>query len=155
MAEIPDFPILTEHYVTAARFFNLCRSKGIQGSNTDFLICVAAALFVFSAASARTGIVALDGHKLFLPVHFSHVSHYAGRFTARKDHFRHDPEKRVHVVENAPVGRTQIAQPPFPVRCSQEPVLRAIPVTGKQHVAREAVGGQRRFFETVEATLLV
>ncbi len=38
----PDLPILTEHYVTAARFFNLCRSKGIQGSNTDFLICAVA-----------------------------------------------------------------------------------------------------------------
>ena len=35
-----DLPILTEEYVEAARYFNLCRSKGIQGSNTDFLICV-------------------------------------------------------------------------------------------------------------------
>jgi len=34
-----DLPILTEDYVEAARYFNLCRSKGIQGSNTDFLIC--------------------------------------------------------------------------------------------------------------------
>jgi predicted nucleic acid-binding protein len=34
-----DLPIRTEDYVEAARFFNLCRSKGIQGSNTDFLIC--------------------------------------------------------------------------------------------------------------------
>lgn len=38
----PDFPILAEDYVSAARFFNLCRSKGIQGSNTDFLICAVA-----------------------------------------------------------------------------------------------------------------
>jgi predicted nucleic acid-binding protein len=35
----PDLPILTDDYVEAARYFNLCRSKGIQGSNTDFLIC--------------------------------------------------------------------------------------------------------------------
>lgn len=34
-----DLPILTEDYVEAARYFNLCRSKGIQGSNADFLIC--------------------------------------------------------------------------------------------------------------------
>jgi predicted nucleic acid-binding protein len=34
-----DLPILTEDYVEAARYFNLCRSKGIQGSNTDFLMC--------------------------------------------------------------------------------------------------------------------
>jgi predicted nucleic acid-binding protein len=34
-----DLPIITEDYVEAARYFNLCRLKGIQGSNTDFLIC--------------------------------------------------------------------------------------------------------------------
>ncbi len=39
LASFPDVTILTEDYVMAARFFNLCRSKGIQGSNTDFLIC--------------------------------------------------------------------------------------------------------------------
>jgi predicted nucleic acid-binding protein len=37
-----DLPLLPEDYVTAAKFFNLCRSKGIQGSNTDFLICAVA-----------------------------------------------------------------------------------------------------------------
>ena len=26
----------------AAKFYNLCRGKGIQGSNTDFLICAVA-----------------------------------------------------------------------------------------------------------------
>ncbi|MGB3863289.1 MAG: PIN domain-containing protein [Candidatus Aminicenantaceae bacterium] len=36
-----DLPILTEDYVLASRYFNLCRSKGIQGSNTDFLMCAA------------------------------------------------------------------------------------------------------------------
>ena len=35
----PDFPIFTEDYVNAAAYFNTCRSRGIQGSNTDFLIC--------------------------------------------------------------------------------------------------------------------
>ena len=34
-----DLPIFTEDYVEAARYFNLCRVRGIQGSNTDFLIC--------------------------------------------------------------------------------------------------------------------
>lgn len=43
LAAFPDLPITTEDYVTAARFFNLCRKKGIQGSNTDFLICAVAA----------------------------------------------------------------------------------------------------------------
>ena len=42
LAAFPDVLLLTEDYVTAANFFNLCRSKGIQGSNTDFLICAVA-----------------------------------------------------------------------------------------------------------------
>jgi predicted nucleic acid-binding protein len=44
----PDLPISTEDYVCAAKFFNLCRSKGVQGSNTDFLICAVAVRNKFS-----------------------------------------------------------------------------------------------------------
>lgn len=39
LAAFFDRPIESEVYVLAAKFFNLCRGKGIQGSNTDFLIC--------------------------------------------------------------------------------------------------------------------
>jgi predicted nucleic acid-binding protein len=42
----PDVPVTTDDYVEAARFFNACRAHGVQGSNTDFLIC---------ALAARTG----------------------------------------------------------------------------------------------------
>ena len=34
-----DFAIETEDYELAAEFFNTARNKGIQGSNTDFLLC--------------------------------------------------------------------------------------------------------------------
>jgi hypothetical protein len=36
-----DLEIRSEDHVLAASFFNRCRRKGIQGSNTDFLICAA------------------------------------------------------------------------------------------------------------------
>ncbi len=39
----PDIELTTEDHEEAARFFNLCRAKGVQGSNTDFLICAVAA----------------------------------------------------------------------------------------------------------------
>jgi len=39
----PDLDVTTRDYESAAEFFNLCRSKGIQGSNTDFLICAISA----------------------------------------------------------------------------------------------------------------
>jgi predicted nucleic acid-binding protein len=42
LSAFPDLPVTAEDYVTAARFFNLCRAKGIQGPNTDLLICAAA-----------------------------------------------------------------------------------------------------------------
>jgi len=47
----PDLRLLPDDYELAAQFFNQCRSKGVQGSNTDFLICAVASrrdLSVFS-----------------------------------------------------------------------------------------------------------
>ncbi len=38
----PDLQLFEEDYEKAAESFNLCRSNGIQGSNTDFLICAVA-----------------------------------------------------------------------------------------------------------------
>jgi predicted nucleic acid-binding protein len=42
IAAFPDIQLTADDFVTAAKFFNVCRSKGIQGSNTDFLICAVA-----------------------------------------------------------------------------------------------------------------
>jgi predicted nucleic acid-binding protein len=39
----PDVALGSEDYEEAAAFFSRCRAKGVQGSNTDFLICAAAA----------------------------------------------------------------------------------------------------------------
>lgn len=39
LSAFPDFPISQQDYEKAALCFNECRSRGIQGSNTDFLIC--------------------------------------------------------------------------------------------------------------------
>ena len=35
----PNEPVLDTDYECAAEYSNFCRSKGIQGSHTDFLIC--------------------------------------------------------------------------------------------------------------------
>jgi predicted nucleic acid-binding protein len=43
LRSFPDLELTTRDYEYAAEFFNLCRSKGVQGSNTDFLICAIAA----------------------------------------------------------------------------------------------------------------
>lgn len=39
MAHFPNEPILDADYEAAAEYSNFCRSKGVQGSHTDFLIC--------------------------------------------------------------------------------------------------------------------
>jgi predicted nucleic acid-binding protein len=41
LAAFPDEPLTTSDYELAAEFFNACRAKGLQGSNTDFLLCAA------------------------------------------------------------------------------------------------------------------
>jgi predicted nucleic acid-binding protein len=38
----PDLGLTSSDYEDAADAFNACRRRGIQGSNTDFLICAAA-----------------------------------------------------------------------------------------------------------------
>lgn len=47
LRHFPDVSLQLEDFETAAEFFNLCRSKGVQGSMTDFLIC---------AVAVRTGM---------------------------------------------------------------------------------------------------
>ena len=42
LSAFPDYEITTHDYEQAARHFNTCRGKGVQGSNTDFLICAIA-----------------------------------------------------------------------------------------------------------------
>lgn len=40
----PDLIINVEDYERAAEFYNVCRQNGVQGSNTDYLICAVAAV---------------------------------------------------------------------------------------------------------------
>ena len=43
LRDFPDQDVGTAEYELAAEYFNTCRSKGIQGSHTDFLICACSA----------------------------------------------------------------------------------------------------------------
>ena len=43
-----DFELDEDDYVSAAHYYNKCRSHGIQGSTTDFLICAVATHHNFS-----------------------------------------------------------------------------------------------------------
>lgn len=67
----PDTDIASHDYEEAASLFNRCREKGIQGSNTDFLICAVAARHELSIFTTD------DDFKHFarvLPITLHHVS---------------------------------------------------------------------------------
>ena len=61
----PDQPLETEDYELAAAYFNQCRSAGIQGSNSDFLICAVAQRL---SAEILTLDKDFEGFAMILPV---------------------------------------------------------------------------------------
>ncbi|MGK7876312.1 MAG: hypothetical protein AB4426_24355 [Xenococcaceae cyanobacterium] len=69
----PDFsPAVTpEDYELAAESFNTCRSNGIQGSNTDFLICAVAHRRSYSILTTDKDFQSFQAHipVLLLPRH--------------------------------------------------------------------------------------
>lgn len=50
----PDLPLSEADYEEAASCFNRCRSRGVEGSNTDFLMCAV-------ALRRRAAILTMDG----------------------------------------------------------------------------------------------
>jgi predicted nucleic acid-binding protein len=72
LESFPDLPILTGDYVGAAKFFNRCRSKGVQGSNSDFLICAVAVRNKFSIYTTDNDFELFSKH---IPI----VLHKAGK----------------------------------------------------------------------------
>jgi len=65
----PDLEIETGDYEEAAAYYNRCRSKGIQGSFTDYVICAAAVrheLVIF------TDDKDFLGYKTVLPIRLYH-----------------------------------------------------------------------------------
>jgi len=70
LASFPDLSLATEDYVKAAELFNTCRSKGVQGSNTDFLLCAVSWRTRFPIFTTDKDFEATAGHLpvfLFLP----------------------------------------------------------------------------------------
>ncbi len=61
----PNEPIADSAYETAAEYFNFCRTKGIQGSHTDFLIC---AVSVNLKMSIYTNDKDFLHYKKYLPI---------------------------------------------------------------------------------------
>lgn len=65
LESFPDRTLDSEIFVTAARFLNLCRSKGIQGSNNDFIICACSMLWKMPILSKDKDYI---GYRQILPI---------------------------------------------------------------------------------------
>jgi predicted nucleic acid-binding protein len=65
MEGLIDFPIQTPDYELAAEFSNICRSNGVQGSNTDFLICAVSVRNNFEIFTVDDDFIA---YKKYLPI---------------------------------------------------------------------------------------
>jgi len=66
----PDLQLDLMDYEEAAAAFNLCRGRGIQGSNTDFLICAVAMrrdLAVYTTDNDFTGYATVLEFELHQP----------------------------------------------------------------------------------------
>ena len=61
----PNDKLLDIDYECAAEYSNICRSKGVQGSHTDFLICAVAVRLKFNIFSTDKGF---EGYIKHLPI---------------------------------------------------------------------------------------
>jgi predicted nucleic acid-binding protein len=65
LSPFEDVPISTNHFIKAAVFSNICMKKGVQGSNTDFLICSVAYL---ENVEIFTTDLDFENYKKYLPI---------------------------------------------------------------------------------------
>jgi predicted nucleic acid-binding protein len=68
----PDLEIATGDYEEAAAFYNRCRSTGIQGSFTDFVICAVAVRHELAIFTDDKDFV---GYKKVLPIRLYQFDH--------------------------------------------------------------------------------
>jgi predicted nucleic acid-binding protein len=61
-----DLPLISDYFVKAAEFCNICRKKGIQGSTTDFLLCAISNLQKLQIYTDGKDFI---NYKKYLPIH--------------------------------------------------------------------------------------
>jgi predicted nucleic acid-binding protein len=86
IAAFPDIPLDTSDHIMAAQFFNICRAKGVQGSNTDCLICAVAVRW-------QLAIFTTDGDFTLFAKHLPIVLHETRQFEQDKSSVRGKPRR--------------------------------------------------------------
>ena len=65
LSSFDDLPLLSDYFVKAAEFGNICRKKGVQGSTTDFLICAISSIQKLEIFTEDNDFL---NYKRFLPI---------------------------------------------------------------------------------------
>ncbi len=66
LSSFEDLPLLSDYFVKAAEFSNICRKKGVQGSTTDFLICAVSSILKLQIFTDDKDFAS---YRKYLPVH--------------------------------------------------------------------------------------
>ena len=66
LSSFDDLPLLSDYFVKAAEFSNICRKKGVQGSTTDFLICAISSIMKLEILTDDNDFL---NYKKHLPIH--------------------------------------------------------------------------------------
>ncbi len=66
LSSFEDLPLLSDYFVKAAEFSNVCRKKGVQGSTTDFLICALSSIQKLEIFTEDNDFL---NYKRFLPIY--------------------------------------------------------------------------------------
>ena len=66
LSSFDDLPLLSDYFVRAAEFSNICMKKGVQGSTTDFLICAISSIQKLEIFTEDNDFL---NYKRFLPIH--------------------------------------------------------------------------------------
>jgi len=62
LSNFPDYISSQNDFETAAKYFNTCRRRGVQGSNTDFLICAVSVNNDFSIFTTDKDFILFKKH---------------------------------------------------------------------------------------------
>jgi len=73
LSAFQDLPLERADFEKAAEFFNICRKNGIQGANTDFLICAAAFNRDFEIFTIDKDF---DNYRKYIPVSLYKIKRY-------------------------------------------------------------------------------
>ncbi|MDC0325505.1 PIN domain nuclease [bacterium] len=69
LKSFPDVPLTEDVYEIVASFYNRCRSNGVQGPHTDFLICACSAVFYLDILSKDREY---EHYSEYLPIRICH-----------------------------------------------------------------------------------